>query len=53
MHSPSAREDGSTSVVLGDDVAASVREALRAGRPATVRWVVSLATGAYESHTIR
>jgi len=50
MHSPSARQDGSTSITLGADAASAVCAALRAGRAVTVRWTVLLDTGQAEVH---
>jgi hypothetical protein len=49
MHSPSARQDASTSVTLGGDAASAVRDALRAGRAVTVHWTISLDTGRAEA----
>lgn len=50
MHSPSARQDGSTTLTLGADAAAAVCAALRSGRTVTVRWTIRLDTAQAQAH---
>ena len=49
MHSPSARQDGSTSVALDALSRESALAALRAGQSLAVRWVIDAETGRFEA----
>jgi hypothetical protein len=49
MHSPSARQDGSTSVALDAQSRESALAALRAGHTLAVRWVIDAETGRFDA----